>query len=1204
MAHLVLNLFGSPRAALDQAPVSISRRKAVALLTYLAVTGRPHNRDALAVLLFPEYDQTGARENFRRILSALHDALAHQWLQIDRVTVTLPPSEALWVDVHHFHHLLATVRRHAHPPNEVCAACLTSLEEATALYRDDFLRGFTLADAPDFDDWQRSQSEQLRMELGEVLELLGWGYAAQGVYSTALTYARRRVELDPLHEPAHRQLMQLYAQAGQQGDALRQYSACLQILQAEFRAPPSLETTALLEAIKTGSIGTARKSVIQSSEVRRESAPPDEPQLLSASSHVSAAEHVLPVFLTPQPPSASTETSVFVARRLQLMQLRHLLNHASLGQGQVVFVTGEAGSGKTALLHEFARQAQEAMPDLVVANGVCNAYTGMGDPYLAFREILAMLTGDVESRWLAGAISRGQAWRLWSLFPRAVDLLLDVGPNLIDTFIQGSALTSRALLYPPDQPWRERLQAQLVHGQQQRPEQRRLFEEYGHVLRSLAVSHPLLLVLDDLHWADASSLSLLFYLGRQLGRSRIMVVGAYRPEDVAQGWRGEPHPLTEIIHEFQRQYGDIQVPLESDANAEGRYFVDALLDVAPNRLDEAFRQALFRQSSGHALFTSELLRDLQDRGVLVKDETGVWVKGLDLDWSVLPAQVEGVIARRLDRLDAQAREVLSVASVEGENFTAEVVAHVLGLDERQLVRLLGSELDRRHHLVQAQEVRLLGSRRWSRYRFRHNLFQRYLYTSLDEAERMYLHETVGTLLEAFYGEQPEPLALIGAQLAYHFQQAGRVEKAIEYRLLAGQQAVQVAANQEAVDHLQAGLALLQTLPDTPERMRRELALQLTLGVPVTALRGYAHAEVERVYTRAHALGLQLGETKQLFPALYGLCRMAGMRGELRAAQVFNRQLMDLAQSTQELPLLMEAYRTSGINTYHLGELVAARTVLAQSLALYDPQQHNAHAFVYGHDPAVSCLGYLGHILWLLGYPTQAQAKGQELFQLAQNLSHPFSLGHTYIYGTAILAQLRREAPAVQQLAQAGIALATEHKFPFWQTMGTVLLGWSLAQQGQTTLGIAQMSDGIVNWQTGGAKLLVPYFLGLLAQAYGWVGQFDKGLDAIDQAFAVVEQTGERWYEAELHRLRGELRWLAGASEAEVETLFQSACAVAGQQQAKSLELRATMSLCRLWHKQGKRSVAHALLTEVYDWFSEGFDTSDLQEAGALLEALA
>jgi predicted ATPase/DNA-binding SARP family transcriptional activator len=1211
MARLVLHLFGTPRIELDDQPLLIQRRKGAALLAYLATTQRPHHREALATLLFPEYDQISARENFRRILSSLHGKLKHAWLQIDRFTVALPPIADLWVDVSHFHHLVVSTRRHGHRREEACATCLAALSEAAALYTDDFLRGFTLPDSPDFDDWQRSQSEQLRSDLDDVLERLAWGHAAQGAQQTALDYARRRVALDPLHEAAHRQLIHLYAQAGQPTAAHRQYAECVRILAVELGLSPTQETSALVQALKAGQTLSISKLTTQNRSTEISSHQADTSPLETPPS-LSASDGGLPAFLTAPAPASVTEQVVFVARRRELTQLRGFLQRMLAGQSQVVLVTGEAGSGKTALLHEFARQAQEIVPDLIVATGACNAYAGLGDPYLPFREIMAMITGDVDALWQAGAISRTQALRLWRLLPDAVEVLLAHGPNLIDTFVSGLALAGRAAAYPLIQgDWGDRLRAQLAqdsHAQRQKhwgrgPNQSRIFEEYTQVLRTLAVARPLLLMLDDLHWADASSISLLFYLGRHLAGRPILIVGSYRSEDVALGWHGEPHPLTEVIHEFERQSGEIRVRL-NEASAEGRHFVDALLDVEPNHFDELFRQALFRHSSGHALFTIELLRDLQERRILLKDVNGQWIASSHLDWQTLPVRVEGVIARRIGRLDARLQDTLTIASVEGEEFTAEVVARVQALDERQVVQALGSELDRRHHLVRAQEIRPMGARRLSLYRFRHHLFQKYLYDRLGPAECTYLHEAVGTALEELYGEQQEQLALSAAQLARHFQAAGLTEKAIDYRLLAGQQAVRAAANQEAIDHYEAGLALLYGLPDTPARARRELTLQVALGVPVTATRGYAHSDVELVYTRARALCLQLGETTQLSPVLYGLWRMSGIRGQLQAMQALADEVMALARSAQDPDLLLEAYRAVGITAFHLGESVTARTLLEQGLTLYDRQQHAAHAFHYGHDPAVSCLGYLAHILWLLGYPDQAQERCRQVLHLAEELSHPFSLGHALVWDATILHQLRREGRQVQELAQRGLDLATEHQFPHWINMATILFGWALAEQGQTAAGITRMRQGLAGWQATEAGLNLPYYLALLAEAYRRAGEVETALTLLADALTVVDQTGERWYEAELHRLHGELRWLVGADQPDVERLFQRALTIAQQQQAKSLELRATMSLCRLWQKQGKGTAAHALLAEVYSWFTEGFDTLDLQEARALLEALA
>jgi adenylate cyclase len=515
----------------------------------------------------------------------------------------------------------------------------------------------------------------------------------------------------------------------------------------------------------------------------------------------------------------TTERSVFVARERELAQLNEFLDTALAGQGQVCFVTGEAGSGKTALVTEFARRAEKAHPNLIVALGNCSAQTGIGDPYLPFREILALLTGDVEAKLAERTISPENANRLRGLLRWSGNALLEFGPDLIDVLVPGAALVAKAGAFVADQVgWLEKLeklmQRKAAHAGSPGLEQSHIFEQYTKVLRVLAAKQPLMLVLDDLQWADTSSISLLFHLSRRIGDSRILLVGTYRPDEVALGRAGERHPLEPVLNELKRYHGDIWVDLRQAAEAEGRQFVDALLDTEPHRLGEDFRQALFRHTGGHPLFTVELLRNMRERRDLVQDEEGRWIEGPALDWGELPARVEGVIEERIGRLEEELQEMLTVASVEGEAFTAEVVARVQAVDERGLIRRLSRELDRQHHLVGAQGVQRLGRQRLSLYRFQHNLFQKYLYNNLDEAERSYLHEDVGNVLEELYGDQAEEIAV---QLARHFQEAGMVEKAVHYLSLAGEKATQVSAYEEAIALLTRGLELLQTLPESSER---------------------------------------------------------------------------------------------------------------------------------------------------------------------------------------------------------------------------------------------------------------------------------------------------------------------------------------------------------------------------------------------------
>lgn len=514
----------------------------------------------------------------------------------------------------------------------------------------------------------------------------------------------------------------------------------------------------------------------------------------------------------------STIEPVFVARDRELEQLGTILDQTRSGQGQVCFVAGDAGMGKTALVTEFARRAQKTHSDLNFLYGTCNAQTGISDPYLPFREVLGQLTGDVESTIGRGVISQENASRLKKTLSQSVQVLIEVGPDLIGALVPGTklfALVGKAVAEKVgwtkglDQFARRHDRSAVTSAT---IEQSHIFEQYTRVLLALAKQHPLVLVLDDLQWADTASISLLFHLGRRISDSRIMLVGVYRPAEVASGLGSatmpegrKRHPLESVLIEFKRYYGDVWIDLGQTSLSEGRHFVDAILDSMPNHLGEDFRQALFQHTSGYAIFTVELIRDMQDRGDLIQDENGDWIVAETLDWQTLPPKVEGVIEKRIKRLEKAWQDSLTIASVEGETFTAEVVARVQELDERGLVQLLSRELDKRHRLVTAQTMERVGQQRLSRYRFRHNLFQHYLYHSLDELERSYLHEAVGNVLELLFEGRTDEVAV---QLARHFKEAGLVSKAVGYLRSAGDGNARVYACSEAIASYRQALSLI------------------------------------------------------------------------------------------------------------------------------------------------------------------------------------------------------------------------------------------------------------------------------------------------------------------------------------------------------------------------------------------------------------
>jgi predicted ATPase len=451
---------------------------------------------------------------------------------------------------------------------------------------------------------------------------------------------------------------------------------------------------------------------------------------------------------------------------------------------------------------------------------------------------------------------------------------------------------------------------------------------------------------------------------------------------------------------------------------------------------------------------------------------------------------------------------------------------------------------------------------------------------------------------------PETAATQPELLAQHCTEAGLTAQAVRYWNQAGQQAIQRSAHAEAVAHLTKGLEVLKTLPDTSERTQQELNVQLTLGQALTVTKGYAASEVEHAYARARQLCQQVGETPQLFPVLRGLWNFYLIRGELRTARELAEQLLSLAQRAQDPALLQQAHSALAGALVHLGEFTAAWMHLQQGRALFDPQQRRARTLPLEIDLGVFFLAYMSRPLWLLGYPDQALQRGHEALTLAQELAHPYGLAYALAFA-AWGHQFRREGQATQARAEALCALAREQGFAFLLAVGTMHLGWALAAQGQSIAGMVQIREGLAAYRATGAEVDRTYFLAMVAEAYGQGKLDEDGLAVLEEALALMNHHASVIWEAEIHRRKGELL-LARTTEnqVEAEACFHEALAVSRRQQAKSLELRAATSLARLWQHQGKIPQARDLLALVYIWFTEGFDTADLQDAKTLLDELS
>jgi TOMM system kinase/cyclase fusion protein len=847
----------------------------------------------------------------------------------------------------------------------------------------------------------------------------------------------------------------------------------------------------------------------------------------------------------------ATGLTPLVGREQEIGLLLERWAHVKDGFGQVVLLSGEAGIGKSRLV-QVLKEHVAAEPQAWLPPCQCSPYhhnTALY-PWIDLLERVALGFDREESP--------PQKLRKLEGFLVQYGLPLAEAVPLFAALLSLPLGTDYApLTVSPEQQKQQTLHALLT------------------ILLRIAAQQPVLLVMEDLHWVDPSTLELLSLLVDQGPTARILALLTFRP-DFRPPWTGRSH-LTQVMLP--------RLPRRQAAEMAGRVAHGKTLPA------EVMEQVVAR-TDGVPLFVEELTKMVLESGLL-QERAGRYELTSPLPPLAIPTTLHDSLMARLDRL-AAVKAMAQLGATLGREFSYALLHAVSPWDEASLQRGL-------HQLVEAELLYQQGLPPQATYLFKHALIQEAAYQSLLRSTRQQHHQRIAQVLETQFPDTAETRPEL---LAHHYTEAGLPAQAIPYWQRAGQRAHERSAYVEAIAHLTRGLEVLTVLPDTPERARQELTLQMILAPPLMAAKGLAAPEVERAYTRGLALCRQVGETPQLFPVLVGLWRFHVVRAEYQTAHELEEWLLRLAQSTQDPALLLEAHRPPGQTLFLLGELVQARERLEQALALYNPAQHRSHAFLYGNDAGVMCLSWLSLTLWLLGYPDQALKRSHEALTLARELAHPPSLA-AGLHFAPMFHQLCREGQATQERAEAAILLSTEQGMPVPLAMGTILRGWALVKQGRGAEGLAQICHGLAAYRATGMAIHQPHVLALLAEAYGDMKRAKAGLTVLDEALAVVESTGERYWEAELHRLKGTLLLARSAEhQAEAEACFHQALAIAHHQQAKSLELRAAMSLARLWQRQGKRDAARELLAEVYGWFTEGFDTADLQDAKALQEGLA
>jgi predicted ATPase/DNA-binding winged helix-turn-helix (wHTH) protein len=885
-------------------------------------------------------------------------------------------------------------------------------------------------------------------------------------------------------------------------------------------------------------------------------------------------------FLAPLTPVSSSRLAVspalpLVGREAELAQLDQAWTHTLQGTRQIVMVTGEAGIGKTSLVDAWLTQVA-ATDTAWLGRGQCIEQHGAGEAYLPLLEALGRLGREPEGT-------------------RLVEVLQQQAP---------SWLVHLSALVPPEAF--AALQRRVSGTTRER-----MLRELAEAVEVLTVERPLVLVLEDLHWSDSATLDWLAYVARRRDRARLLVLGTYRPADAIV--RG--HPVHTATQELQRQGHGAELVL-GYVSAAGvvTYLVQRL---GAEGLPQGLAEVLYQRTHGHPLFLVAMVDALLRQGVLQHGATGWTLVGeVDALARELPENLRQLIERQVEALPREDQGLLEVASVAGVECPAASIA--AGVEQAlEDVEVRCAALTRRGQFLQARETT-----DWpdgtvtAQYGFRHALYQEVLYDRVPVSRRVRWHRQIGTRLETGYGPRAREVA---TELAAHFVRGRDVPRAVQYLLYAGENALQRSAYPEAITHLTQGLTLLQQLPDTPQRTRQELHMQMALGSALRATQGFGHPEVAQVYARAQALCQQIGDTPALFPVLLGLRAFYTLRGELHTARELGEQLLQVAQQAQEPDLLLNASHALGGALFWAGASAAARVHLEAGLALYDRQQLYHQAALADHAPGVSCGNYLALVLWQRGYLDQARRQSAATLALAHARTLPFSQAGACSFATQ-LQQCCRDVAMAHTQATATITLCQRYGFAQFLGIAQVTYGWTLAAQGQPEAGLALMQQGLVAEQAVGAEVARPYCLALLAEVYAQQGQPEAGLAALAEGLAMLRRIGAYWYEAELHRLYGTLLMQADTPQSPLvrgvphtaspappaeaaEAHLYRAWHIARHQEAKSLELRAAVSLARLWQQQGKGAEAYQLLAEVYGWFTEGFDTADLQEARALLATL-
>ncbi len=819
------------------------------------------------------------------------------------------------------------------------------------------------------------------------------------------------------------------------------------------------------------------------------------------------------------------------------------------GEGQVVLFSGEAGIGKSRILRGFQERLEGELRNRVLY--FCSPYHRNSALYPVIDQLAraVRLKQDDEPEQ---KLDKLEATLAYLGLPK--EITAPVLAHVLSLPVEGR--------YPP----------LPLDPQELR---RASLDAMVTIIEAMAERHPVLMIVEDAHWIDPSTLELLNLYVEGIRSIPVLLVMTFRPEFEAP-WSDYAHVTALALSRLSR-----------------RECVDMIARVTSEKpLPEEVIDHIVTKTDGVPLFVEELTKTVIESGLLEESDDR-YLLSRPLPPLAIPASLQDSLMARLDHL-APAKKVAQLAATLGRVFSRDLLAAVSPLEEAALEDALSL-------LVDAGLIYRRGFGPEASYEFKHALVQDAAYQSLLKSTRLQYHQRIADVLEQHFPKIAEVEPEI---LAHHCTEAQNIDKAVDYWHRAGTHAIEILANLEAVAHLTRALELLEAQPENDERARRELGLRVSLGVPLTSTKGPGAPDVYESYSRARTICQRFGDASQAFLLSWGLWRCCQATGRMREARDLGDELLSLAQQHGDPEWILEAHHVQWTTLTKLGEPAACWEQAKQGIALYEPEKHHVHVFSYtDHDPGVCSRGVGGMSLWSIGYPDQARTRILEAMELADKLEHPSSQALARIFSSYVFL-LRGEYDVARDCLDAASARSTEQGFAHYLLTAKILRGWLLARGGGATEGLELIREGVESDRARGTGATDAYFLMLLAGAYGRVGKPAMGLEVLGQALAEVEETGARMFEPEMLRMRGELLLRGNGEESlEAEVCFANALDIARRQQAKSLELRAATSLARLWQGQRKHAEARELLEPVYDWFTEGFDTPDLIEAKELLNTL-